>query len=824
MKAIDAVQGGHFESFGRDIRYAWRTLRRAPGFSLSIVATLALGIAAATSVLSVAYAILLRPLPVHDQDRVLVLWADNPTHSPAHLPLAQRDRVAFARDSKTLESVAAYEFNGAWPQFIQIGDTSATVDNALVTGNYFDVLGVRPILGRLLHESDDVPGAPPVIVLGETFWRNTLGGDSSIVGRRVRIVGNVATVAGVAPRGFNLPGEAQSWIPLSAYAAMTHADSGGFAMDLVGRMRAGVSIEQVSSEFREFLHRPYPSHGGLILSLGARLRPAVARLANVIIGDVRPVLLVVTAAGLLLLLVTCVSAANLLIVRSLAREREIAVRVTLGAGRWRVARQLLAESAIVTAASVAVGVALAFVALKIFAVYAPANLPRSDEFAIDARVLLAIATACGAVMIGVSLVPLLGRSGGSRDNISDLLRGRSGGERRASALARRVLVTTQVAVSVCALVCAGLFVRSFIALGQQQLGFNPENVVFARVAPAPSGVETAAQIETAIDEIVRRVSQLPGVVSATPTLSRPFARAGGWEFPYALPGDSPSTSRANRPMFNVFLAGPTYFETMGTRLIAGRTFSAQDDEHAPGAVIIEASVARALWPGESAIGKRIGVGRQRDLQTVIGVVEDTRYRDLRTARLTAYLPLKQFTLFAPGFIAVRVRGDLAPIERALRGVVADVDRGIFLPSITTLEQLTAEPLATPKLNAVLLIAFAISIASLAAIGLYALLSAGVRARRFELAVRLALGAEPRAVATLVLNQGVRVLIIGGAIGLVAAFIGAQLISSVTYGVSASDPLTFAAAITVVTTIVALASWLPARRAARVNPSDALRGE
>jgi putative ABC transport system permease protein len=263
---------------------------------------------------------------------------------------------------------------------------------------------------------------------------------------------------------------------------------------------------------------------------------------------------------------------------------------------------------------------------------------------------------------------------------------------------------------------------------------------------------------------------------------------------------------------------------MGTRLIAGRAFNPQDDEHAPGVVMMEASLARSLWPGENAIGKRIGIGRSDNLQTVIGVVEDTRYRELRTTRLTAYLPVKQFTRFPPGFIAVRVRSDPAPIERALRGLVSDVDRGIFLPSITTLEQLTAEPLATPKLNAVLLIAFAISIASLAAIGLYALLSAGVRARRFELAVRLALGAEPRGVATLVLNQGMRVLVVGGTVGLVAAFIGARLISSVTYGVSASDPLTFAGAITVVTTIVALASWLPAQRAARVNPSDALRGE
>ncbi|HEY4215935.1 MAG TPA: ABC transporter permease, partial [Gemmatimonadaceae bacterium] len=627
--------------------------------------------------------------------------------------------------------VAAYEFNGAWPQFIQIGDTSATVANALVTGNYFDVLGVRPVLGRLLHESDDVPGAPPVIVLGETFWRRTLGADPAIVGKRVRIVGHIATVAGVVPSGFNLPGTSQSWIPLSAYQAMTGSDSGGFAMDLVGRMRPGASREQATAEFREFLHRPEPTHGGLLLSIGARLRPAVASLADVVVGNVRPVLLVVAAAAMLLLLVTCVSAANLLIVRSLTREREIAVRMTLGAGCWRVARQLVAESAIVTVTSVVVGLALAFVALRLFVAYAPASFPRLDNVSIDARVVFAIAACCGAVTIGISLLPIFGRANGDvGHDVGKQLRTRSGGERHASAIARRALVTTQVAVTVCALVCAGAFLRSFIALGALNLGFNPEHVVFARVAPSPSGLRNLAQLNADVDEIVRRASQLPGVVSATPAMHRPFAAAGGWEFSYSLPGDTPA-SIANRPLFNLFLAGPSYFQTMGTRVIAGRTFSAQDDEHAPGVVIVEASVARALWPGESAIGKRIGVGRRKDLQTVVGVVEDTRFRDLRMPRLTAYLPFKQFALFAPSYVAVRVRGDAASTERALRPLANDVDPGIFLPSITTLHDIANEPLATPKLNAVLLIAFAISIAMLAAIGLYALLAATVRARRFE---------------------------------------------------------------------------------------------
>ncbi|HEY4218001.1 MAG TPA: ABC transporter permease, partial [Gemmatimonadaceae bacterium] len=730
MKRIDAVQGGHLKSIAGDLRYAWRTLRRAPGFSLSLVATLALGIAVATSVLSVAYAILLRPLPIRDQSRVVALWGDNPAKSPAHLPLSQRDRTVFAHESNTLESVAAYEFNGAWPQLIQIGDTSATVANALVTGNYFDVLGVRPVIGRLLHESDDVPGAPPVIVLGETFWRRELGADPTIVGKRVRIVGTIATVAGVVPLGFNLPGGSQTWLPLSAYQTMTETDSGAFAMDLVGRMRPGATLGQVGAEFREFLHRPEPTHGGLILSMGPRLRAAVTPIADAVVGDVRPVLLVVTSAALLLLLVTCVSAANLLIVRSLGREREIAVRMTLGAGRWRVARQLLAESAIVTVASVAAGFALAFAALQLFAAYAPAGLPRLDEVGVDTRLLLAIAVCCGAVTIGISLLPVLRRASSGTNDIGELLRGRSGGGRRATAIARRALVTTQVAVTVCALVCAGSFVRSFIALGAVPLGFNPDHVVFARVAPSPDAVMSVAQFNGAIDEIVRRASQLPSAMSATPVLSRPFAAFGGWEFPYALPGDTPA-SRAGRPLFNVFLGGPTYFETMGTHLIAGRGFTAQDDERAPGVVIVEASVARALWPGESAIGKRIGIGRQVDLQTVIGVAEDTRYRDLRTPRLTAYLPFKQFSQFPAGFIAVRVRGDPAPIERALRSLVREVNPGVFLPSITTLHDIANEPLATPKLNAVLLIAFAISIAMLAAIGLYALLAATVRARRFE---------------------------------------------------------------------------------------------
>jgi len=805
----------------RDLRHAGRALRRSPGFAISIVATLALGIAAAASVLSVAYEVLLRPLPVRDQDRVVVMWADNTMHAPQHVPLSLHDLPSFAHDTRALESVASYEFNGALPQFVQFADTTVSVDNALVSGAFFDVLGVRPIAGRLLQPADDQPGAEPVIVIGETFWRRTLGANPNVVGSVARIVGKPARIVGVVPNGLSVPGGAQAWLPINAYATMSGAAPDIFAVDLVGRLRRNATAAQAAAELDAFLQRPDPAHMSLERRIVKFLRPSVTPLADTVVGSVRPTIIAVTAAALLLLIVTCVSAANLVMVRALGRERELVVRLALGAGRWRIGRQLLAESGLIAAASVIAGLSLSFILLRLFARFAPANLPRFDGGAIHLPVLLAIALCCAIVTIGVSLLPVITRVG--RD-VGDVLRGRATGERLASARGRRVLVISQVAVSVCALVGAGLFLRSFIALGQVNLGFQPAQVIFARVAPSPSNVKSLERLDATIDEVVRRVAELPGVLSATPVMSRPFTGTGGWDFPYSLPGEAVG-SRPARPMLNVYLAGPGYFETLGTRLVAGRMFDARDDANAPPVVIVDEQIARTLWPGESAIGKRIGVGREaNDLQTVVGVVENTRYRELLSAWPTAYMPFHQFTRFPPGYIAVRVRGDPTSVERSLRSIVGDVDPGVFLPLVTTLDRLAAAPLATPKLNSILLIAFAASIALLAAIGLYGLLAASVRTRRFELAVRLALGAEPRGIAELVLRQGLGVFVVGGAIGLAVAVIGGRFAGSIVYGARAGDPLTLAASVVLVAGIVLIASWIPARRAACVRPSEALRGE
>jgi putative ABC transport system permease protein len=319
-----------------------------------------------------------------------------------------------------------------------------------------------------------------------------------------------------------LPGGAQAWLPINAYATMSAAAPDIFAIDFVGRLRANATATQAAAEFDAFLQRPDPAHMSLERRIVKFLRPSVTPLADVVIGSVRPTIIAVTAAALLLLIVTCVSAANLLMVRALSRERELAVRVTLGAGRWRIARQLVAESGLIAAASVIVGLSLAFTLLRLFARFAPENLPRFDGRTIHLPVLLAIALCCAIVTIGVSLAPVITRVG--RD-VGDALRGRATGERLASARSRRILVISQVAVSVCALVGAGLFLRSFIALGQVNLGFQPAHVIFARIAPSPSNVKSVERLDATIDEVVGRPAPRPRVVGATPGMYRPITAA-----------------------------------------------------------------------------------------------------------------------------------------------------------------------------------------------------------------------------------------------------------------------------------------------------------
>jgi putative ABC transport system permease protein len=806
----------------RDARYAHETLRRAPAFTAAFLLTLTLGIATATASLSVAHQVLLEPLPVRDEDEIVVLWADNRANSPPHVPLFGTEYRAFARSTRMLGAVAAVDYNGVWPRPIWIADSAGTVATTMVTAELFDVLGVRPIAGRLLRTEDDLPAAAGAVVISEGFWRRAFGGDPSAIGKRIRMPDVDAQIVGVVPAAFSFPRGADVWLPIGRYSrayGVPSADSLRAYVDIVGRMRPGVARAQVAAEFAAFI-KNVPT--GMLKDLAPTLAPAVTPLRELVLGDVESPLVVVTVAAVLLLIVTFVSGANLLMVRALAREREFAIRLALGAGRARLSRQIITESVVLATIAAALGIVCAIVALRLFAAFAPAGLPILRDVNVRPSVAIVIVAVATIVVVAFALLPTLITGG---ITAASALRERVSSGRREIATLRNVLVTAQIAIALCALVAAGIVARSFGNLTRVGLGFDADHILMMHVTPRP-GVASGAPGDglRVMERVAHVIRGVPGVKSATPVMTKPFAGTGGWDFPFKLPGDSPRDGK-DRSMLNVILAGPEHFTTFGTRIIAGRAFTDDDRAGSTPVVIVDAALAKLLWPGRDPIGQLISVTeRGGKMQRVVGVAEDTRYREFLIPRPTIYAPLRQFTVFPPTYLAVRTTSDASSMMQALAAAVQRVDPTLSVPDSKTMEEFVAAPLATPRLNAFLLGVFATSIVLLATIGVYGLVAAYTRTRRLDIAIRLALGADAPEVTRLVLRQGATMAIAGTLLGAIAAVLGARLLRNVVFGVSPTDPLTLVASIALLFAITLVACWIPARRAAATNPIEALRGE
>ena len=808
-----------FEEVRRDSRYARESLRRAPGFTAGVILTVALGIATATAALSVANRILLEPLPVRDERNVLVMWADNPTRSPAHIPLWGGQYLAFARSTRTLSSVAGVDYNGAYPRAIWIGDSTRAVVSTMVTGNFFETLGIAPVAGRLLRAEDDLPGSGGAVVISEGYWRRVFGGDPGAIGRRIRLTGFDATIVGVIPAAFRFPNNSEMWMPIGHFSrayGVSDADSLRAVVDLVGRIRHGQSIASARAELAAFLKLEASRKDGPKIFSG-QLQPAVTPLRTLVVGDVEGPLIVVAIAAALLLVVTFVSAAGLLLVRALARDREMAIRTALGAGRARLALQVTTETVLLGASAAAIGVLFANAGVRAFVSFAPIDLPLVDVASVNPRIAVAVSIASVITLCAFAVFPLFVRStdaSGLRERAS------TGGKR--IALVREGLVTAQIAIAVCALMASSAVVVSFRNLVNLDLGFRPENVAFFQLSARPGVNLPVAPALASIERITDAMRAIPGVVNASPVLVRPFAGPGGWDFPYRLPGDGPGEI-PGRGMLNVVPAGPRYFETLGTRVVAGRGFTDDDRAGSELVVIVDRSLANQLWPRKDPIGQRIAVTADlKAMQRVVGVVEDTRYRDFLSPRPTIYAPFRQVPYFPPSFIAVRTRDNAAAMLPTLQRVVASTDPSWSVMLSTTFEREVAAPLATPRLNSFLLATFALSIVLLSTIGVYGLVAAYVRTRRLDIAIRLALGADTQSVRRLVLRRAIVMSAVGGAIGGAMVLAGGGLLRRVVFGVSAGNPVLLAVAILVPITVALAACAWPARRAAQTNPVDALR--
>jgi putative ABC transport system permease protein len=775
-------------------------------FSKTAVVTLAIGIGAATAV-----------VPVTAEERLAVLYGATLDGKFPNVPLTLAELTEFQRQSRALEQIAYHTFRGAFVETFRSTDRALQLRTSLVSGNWFDVLGANPALGRVFRIEDDTRGSAPVLVLSHQAWQKYFAGDSGVLGRQITIAtnGRSLEIVGVMPPGLEYPRGTEAWTPLTAYSIA----NGSFELtsnelDMLGRLSPGATHEQARAELTAFFSR-LPTGG-----FRTEARGVVHGLREIVLGDAKPAMRIVLLAAAMLLLIACVNVTNLLLIRSFDRSRELVVRAALGASRGRIVRHQLAETARLAVAAGIAGTIVAVVAVRLFVAFAPPSFPRLDTIVDRTALTVAVAVTILSLVIA-GLGPAVFAS---RVNAGDALR--SGTKQTMSKRFRLVgelLVATQVALAVVALSAAALVTRSFINLQRTDLAFRADLLVAADLVIPTDRLASKSRYLDLHERLAERLTSMPGVRDVTPVLSVPFIGSGGGiDGRVALPGQG-TEERQRNPIVNMEIIAPSYLATIGTPVLQGRAFADTDRDGAPGVVIVSASTARALWPGQDPVGKRVEMGRNRQ-PTVVGVVPDTRYRDLRSARPSVYFPLAQsFFPVAPTKLLVRLEVTVSAAS-LIRQAVSDVDPGVTVASVATLEEHLEGPRAQPRLNSLILGAFAAAALTLAAIGLFSVMSTMVRRRSREIGIRMALGATSREVGTMVVVRGLLITVTGTLVGIVVARATGTLMSGLLYEIEASDILTTAAVALVVLIVAVVASVLPAKAGSRVEPLTALRAD
>ena len=794
----------------QDIRIAIRSLLRSPALASVAILTLGLGIGLATAVFTVADALLLRPLPVRDQDRVVVLWPETLDHHRWGLGLDEARE--FGRLTSALGEVAFFSYYGALAKPIREGDRVTRLRRAQVSGEFFDVLGVHPVLGRVLRPSDDVIGAAPVVVLSYAAWQRRFGGTNDVLGRRIQTHddGLTYTVVGVMPQGLDFPKGTDFWAPVMASTPPGAIKY--FSPDVIGRLAPGATAGRARDELNTFLSRPEARDK--VHKMSAVITP----LAQLIVGDTKPALLIFAAAAVLLLLITCINVANLLVVSGLARSREFAVRSALGGSGRRLVAQLLTESGLLAMAGGALGVVVAALAVRGFVAFAPAGVPRLDEIHLNATALAGAAGVTALAMLLFSVAPAVTAS---HVDLHQALRSdvRLSRSRRAGRLTEG-LVVGQVALALLVLSSAGLIARSLVKLQGAQLSFEPSRLLISELSLPVDQYDNQTKQLAMLDRLVPRLAALPGVQAVAPVVALPYVT--GWSGALAVEGQSAEQMAAN-PVLNMEVVTPNYFTTFGIPILRGRGFTDADRAGALAVTMVGQSTAKHFWPRQDALGKHLLMGN--DTLTIVGVVPDTRYHDLRATPPSVYFPLRQSPFgIAPTVLAIRTISSPADMVPAVRRLIAETEPDIDLASAAPFESFLAGQLAQPRLNALLLAVFAGAALALAAIGLFGVVATMVRLRSREFGVRMALGATAGDVRRLVLQRGLVIAATGSALGLVGALLTNRLLTALLYQVSPTDSPTLAVVAGLLLAIAMVASLIPARQATRVDPMISLRTE
>ena len=802
----------------RDARFAVRGFRRTPAFFITTVAILGLGIGMSVAMFTVFRTVLIRKLPVVDQDHAVVMWTyrGDPNSDVA---TGTKDLSVVRADSRTMRDIAGVAHWPAVPTPLRDNGRLIDLNRGMVTGNFFAVLGVRPAIGRLLTSNDDEPPSgsdsarTESLVLSWRAWHHTFGGDSSVLGRRlVDPYANVGyRIVGVTPAGFDYPANVDYWIP------MWSGWQSGVSAFAVGRLKPGATVADAAAEYLGIERRLEPQAG----FAGAH----AATFADTVLGDVRPALVLLTCGVGLLLVISCLNVGNLMLLRASSRSHELDVRRALGAAPADVIRQLVVEAVLIAAAGGGAGLAVAAFLLAALGRFAPPNVPRLDEIQLaPTPIIVAIIVSSVAVLLfGIGPALLAAR----RTTTTLRADARSGRETRRRRVARQSLVALQLALATVMLGGAALLARSLERLERQDTGFVSAHLSVFDVAFNGYKFGDMTKLAMEGDAVVRRIRQIPGITAATPIVAPPMLGNGVWIIRYQT-DDLSMTDTAQFPIVPSEFGGAEYFKTFGIHIDRGRSFT--DDDRATSALvaIVNESAARKLWPGQDPIGKRIRVPGKGGLigedgwRTVVGVAHDTHLRTLRQVSPTVYLPAVQS--YWQGFVAIRSSVPLGSLLPALRAAARDVDPSLEFNAARTMDEILDQPLAQPRVDTLLMSGFSIVALLLAAIGLFGVMASIVRDQTRELGIRIALGATPERVRRDVLARAATIAGIGLVSGFVVAAATSRLVTSLLFQVSPLDPLALGAACILLCIVAAVAAYVPARRATTINPVQALRSD
>ncbi len=809
------------ETLFKDIRYGVRGLLKRPGFTVIALVTLALGIGANTAIFSVVNAVLLRPLQFRDPEQLVVVWEDAsfagfPTNTPA-----PANYVDWKNQNQSFADMAA----AAETSFNLTGDGEPErIQANSVNANFFQLFGVQPLLGRGFLPEEDRPGGSKVAMLSYSLWQSRYGGDRGVINREILLNGEKHTVIGVMPSGFHfLENDVRLWVPL-ALDQEELANRGGHYLQVVARLKPGVVLSQAQADMNAVMRRIATDNPGE--TFDGKLGAVVMPLRDQLVGDARSSLTVLLVAVAFVLLIACANVAGLLLARAVGRRREIALRMALGADRFRVIRQLLTESLLLATVAGVLGSVLAYASFTFLQGLIPEQMALSASLNLDVRILvftLAISIVTGIIF---GLVPALQAA---KFDLNDALK-QSSTRATASGRLRSALIVFEVAVSIVLLVGAGLLIQTLFQLFRQYSILEPDKVLTMRTILPREKYKEPQVRDNFYQQVLQRVAHLPGVVSAGYSTSVPLSWKGGTSgfYPEGIKAPIPGMAYdANHRQVSA-----DYLKTMNIPLRQGRYFDSHDNAQSMPVAIINETMARQYWPGENVVGRRFKVGDPEDATLpwtqIVGIVADVRQMGLdEPVKAEMYLPYQQINhnpWFIPRDLAIRTNGDTSNLVGAVRQIIREVDPDQPISNVATMGELLGTEAAQRRMGMIMLVGFALLALLLASLGIYGVLAYFVTQHTNEIGVRQALGATPRDILFLVLKKGMGLTLIGVAIGLASAFALTRLMSSLLFGVKASDPLTFAAVPLLLAFVALLACYIPARRATKVDPLVALRYE